>query len=75
MAYVKHKQAIHKTARTAYSNMVELAEFKKGKNDEKMHEARGRFKTAKRERESNNRAFIIPTFKKQNRPKTDDGKN
>jgi len=26
--------------------MVELAEFKKGKNDEKMHEARGRLKTA-----------------------------
>ena len=48
-----------KIEKTVQSNMVELVEFKKGKNEEKMREARERYKTAMKERESNNRAFLF----------------
>ena len=56
---MKRKQEMLKIEKTVQSNMVELVEFKKGKNEEKMREARERYKTAMKERESNNRAFLI----------------
>ncbi len=50
--------------------MIELVEFKRDKAQEKMREARLRYVTAQKERESKNRAFLIKNKTKTSRPTT-----